>query len=574
MKKIVALFFVLSFSLFLSACGADEEQIEDQVYIPTVEIQEIQPGIQNEFTATGEVTANQSTSITSEVRADVQSIFVTSGESVRKGQTLLRLQSASISSHLNTAGSSLKNAQQSNKQTQTSVEQNIEASRIALKNSEKNLENILRETKTQEKQAKEGLKSSVLGNELSISSTQTNLINALRNIDAPVRASLDAMDEILGVTETRERSNDQFEYLLGAMSSSSKTEAEAALEISYSDFYQLDESEEDSIKILFTVEDALKKTLTMLKNSGTGADFPQNTLDKHISSITANLSTIQGIISSIRSAQNSVENSKQQTSDNTSQVQEQAQANYETVLAQIESRIQAAQRQVDSARISLEVAEESANLSQVTANSSLTVAKGNYTQASISQSKLLIRAPFSGRVIEIIPKIGEEVNPGNLLIRLENDSVLKITTFLSHSEIQKIQEGDTVKIGEKSNDTIQIISPSADPLSKKHRVEILHKNKYLSPGTFVKLLFSTNKNTDDDRIFVPLTSIHILATEIFVWTVKDTTKERTHAQKTLIIIGKIEGEFVEVLSGLSSGDFIVGQGGRILEEDNTEVHIK
>ena len=73
---------------------------------------------------------------------------------------------------------------------------------------------------------------------------------------------------------------------------------------------------------------------------------------------------------------------------------------------------------------------------------------------------------------------------------------------------------------------------------------------------------------DYDRIFVPLPSLHILQNEIFVWKV-----ENEQTVKNPVLIGEIEGDYVEILRGLSIEDEIIVEGGRLIEEEGVKVEI-
>jgi hypothetical protein len=132
-----------------------------------------------------------------------------------------------------------------------------------------------------------------------------------------------------------------------------------------------------------------------------------------------------------------------------------------------------------------------------------------------------------------------------------------------------VQVGDTVAIGKQSKDVISAIAPSADPTTKKYKVEILHVNPFLKSGEFVPLEFTGNTGqqaVDTQSIFIPITAVQLLTNETFVWTL-----DGDKVAKTNIVLGAIEGEVVEVLSGLIVGDIVVTEGGRIIEEEGTEV---
>ena len=67
------------FALFLNGCEKEEEVIQ-KTYLPEVVSMEIQPGLQQEFTVTGDVFAHQISRITSEIRGKVDSVLVKGGD--------------------------------------------------------------------------------------------------------------------------------------------------------------------------------------------------------------------------------------------------------------------------------------------------------------------------------------------------------------------------------------------------------------------------------------------------------------------------------------------------------------
>ncbi|MBU1445918.1 efflux RND transporter periplasmic adaptor subunit, partial [Patescibacteria group bacterium] len=280
-------------------------------------------------------------------------------------------------------------------------------------------------------------------------------------------------------------------------------------------------------------------------------------LNADINAVAGQLAAMQGVIASLESAKNALDTATQSVGD-TSQTLINAQAAYDSIVNQLKTAENNAKNGAESAFIALNNAKTGAEISILNSESSVDSIRGNYNQAQINQQKLTITAPFSGKVTQIEIEEGDEVNAGTLLVGIENSDTLKIVAYLAADEVGKINIGDSVKIGKESTDVIAAIAPSADPITKKYKVEILHNNPHLRPGQFVKLKFQVGEA--DGRIFMPITAINILADENFVWVIKD-----GNAIKTFVDIGQIEGEFVEIKEGIVEGEEVVVEGGRILE---------
>jgi len=557
--------------IFIIACStnSDSKNLEEKKYIPQVETAIVTHGLSREIATTGEVRAAKSVTLTNEARADVQNVFVRVGDSVRAGQLLVQLSSASVSSTRSTASAAYVNAQNSVTQTQLSAEKSIEAAQVALNTAEISLANTLAQNKTLLRQAEETLNAAKLSSGLSVSAAQTTLENAIRAAYPTAQNAISASDEIIGVSSINRNANDSYEYFLGALKSSSKSLAENMIKIALNQLSLPVNNFDSATALLQSSENAILKTLDVLNNSTTGTTFTQTTLDTEIATITSQLSAIRTVISTLNSAKSALE-SAEQNSNGTSQSIISAEANYSATLAQLDANEKSARQTVESAKAAFESAQKSADLSQTSVRASLNSAAGSLNQAQISQNKLRITAPFSGKITAVEIEPGDEVPAGATLITVEDASNLKIIAHLSTNEIRKIKIGDEVKIATKSSDKITAISPSADPITKKYEVEIYHQNPFLQSGEFVKLRFQIgDTHLTDERIFLPLTAINILASGNFVWVVED-----SKIVKRIVVLGDLEGEFVEILSGVEVDEEVIVKGGRIFAEDDEGVEIE
>ncbi|MFH1375882.1 MAG: efflux RND transporter periplasmic adaptor subunit [Patescibacteria group bacterium] len=548
----------------------DEAEGAEKVYIPKVRTELVQPGLSRELGSTGEVQAAKSATLTAEARSDVQSVLVKVGDEVRAGQVLVKLDSDSIASTRSTAGAAFTNAQNSLAQTKLSSEQSVESAEVALRTAEINLQNTLKQNIALRKQAEETLNAAKLSSGLSVSSAQTTLDNAIDDIYPTAQAAVSECDEILGVSPAYDLSNESFENQLGVLRSVTKSAAKTAIQNALNALNSAPADYDSALVLLEAAEEATLRTLDVLNYSSTGAALTQASLNSYISTINTQLGSVRTDISTLESAQAALE-SAQQSTDGGAQAVVSAQANHAATIAQLDANEETARRSVESAQAALETALKSAELSRTSAKASLDAVAGTLSQAQISQSKLTIRAPFSGKVTAIEVEAGDEIAAGGALVRIEDASQLKIVTHFSASEVRKIKVGDEVGIATQSKDVIAAISPSADPVTKKYEVEIYHQNPYLQPGEFVKLRFQIGENgtKGDDRIFLPITAINVFPHESFVWVVED-----NKVKKAVILIGDIEGEFVEIIDGLEPDQEVVVEGGRILEESDEGMEVE
>lgn len=151
------------------------------------------------------------------------------------------------------------------------------------------------------------------------------------------------------------------------------------------------------------------------------------------------------------------------------------------------------------------------------------------------QGKSVVRAPFSGVVDEVMVSIGELASPGIPLMRIVNNSDVKITASISENYLAKVYEGTNVELMFPSlNDTViksKITSRGnfIDPVNRTFRIRIdLEKNKLLLPNQLAKV--QVTDFSRKDAIVVPLGSV----------------LQDTHNNNYVYKLIKTKGEFFKV----------------------------
>ena len=193
-------------------------------------------------------------------------------------------------------------------------------------------------------------------------------------------------------------------------------------------------------------------------------------------------------------------------------------------------------------------------------------------------NKTIIKAPFSGIIDNVIVKKGEVVYPGrsNLML-LVNMQEMYVESKVPENYINSITKGKDVvieapmlNIALKSK--IRLVANYINPLNRTYRIEAeIPKNNYkIKPNLNVKL--KVNDYTSEDAILIMLNHINIDSNnDEYVY--KIINKDgKNYALKTIIETGKNNGNFIEVLKGLSENDEIVSEGARKIT-NNSEVKI-
>ena len=193
-------------------------------------------------------------------------------------------------------------------------------------------------------------------------------------------------------------------------------------------------------------------------------------------------------------------------------------------------------------------------------------------------NKTIIKAPFSGIIDNVIVKKGEVVYPGrsNLML-LVNMQEMYVESKVPENYINSITKGKDVvieapmlNIALKSK--IRLVANYINPLNRTYRIEAeVPKNNYkIKPNLNVKL--KVNDYTSEDAILIMLNHINIDSNnDEYVY--KIINKDgKNYALKTIIETGKNNGNFIEVLKGLTENDEIVSEGARKIT-NNSEVKI-
>jgi len=193
-------------------------------------------------------------------------------------------------------------------------------------------------------------------------------------------------------------------------------------------------------------------------------------------------------------------------------------------------------------------------------------------------SKTVIRAPFSGTVDNVIVKKGEVVYPGrsNLML-LVNMQEMYVESKVPENYINSITKGKDVVIEAPILDMIlkskiSLVANYINPLNRTYRIEaeIPDNNYKIKPNLNVKI--RVNDYTNENAILILLNHINIDSNnDEYVYKIikKD---GKNYASKTIIETGRNNGDFIEVLKGVSIGDEIVSDGARKIT-NNSEVKI-
>ncbi|MFQ1714638.1 efflux RND transporter periplasmic adaptor subunit [Aeromonas veronii] len=197
-----------------------------------------------------------------------------------------------------------------------------------------------------------------------------------------------------------------------------------------------------------------------------------------------------------------------------------------------------------------------------------------------------VRAPFSGVVGLRNVFLGQYLQPGTDIVRLEDTSVMRLRFTVPQTDISKIKLGQTIKINVDAYPQTQFdghitaIEPAINFQSGLIQVQadIPNNDGQLRSGMFARA--SIILPTVKDQIVIPQTAISFTLYGQNVYVLKEgeeTDKEGNkvkvlRAKQVVVKAGERRGNDVHVLSGIQAGDQIV-LSGQVRLSNDTKVHV-
>lgn len=190
-------------------------------------------------------------------------------------------------------------------------------------------------------------------------------------------------------------------------------------------------------------------------------------------------------------------------------------------------------------------------------------------QAQLAKTRLI--APFSGRVEQLITQNGQVVGPGVPILRLVNPSSLKVSALVPESHLANIKVGTKAIINfpalnKTLESKINLVGTSINPGNRTFKVEVpIPSNEdLLKPNLNVEL--QLNDYISESAIVLPESVIKEDAGGKYVFSVEKIQDGKGIAKKLYIEPGSESNGFVEILSGVTSGQIIITEGPNKLGE--------
>ena len=198
-------------------------------------------------------------------------------------------------------------------------------------------------------------------------------------------------------------------------------------------------------------------------------------------------------------------------------------------------------------------------------------AREDVSHATTRLSKAVIRSPFDGTVAERLVNAGDLVGEmQKVVFRLVDNRLLELTVNVPSTEMAALRLGQPVRFstdafpGREFVGKVAHINPSVSPGDRSVRViaEVPNVPEVLKGGLFVKGRIATGVR--QGVVQVPRTALlswNVAARKGEVFVVDNNV-----ARRRGVTTGAVQGDRVEVPSGLRSGETVVTRGGFLLSD--------
>lgn len=213
----------------------------------------------------------------------------------------------------------------------------------------------------------------------------------------------------------------------------------------------------------------------------------------------------------------------------------------------------------DLARLQKDIALKQLDIQEKTLNLNKEISRLQSVLAGINAEVMHPGAPFSGKIERIYVKIGQAVTPGTPLLLISGDGKeVNAIALISENIAKNVSktETSTLYFGKTSYDEHPFF------VSTEATDNQMFSIQYLVPGEFSKAVadgeyISINipigyPDTDRTIPYVPLDAIYQSQDQAYLFVI-----EKKKAVSRTVKLGQVFGRFVEIVSGLKSGDQVI-----------------
>ncbi|MFA5553341.1 MAG: efflux RND transporter periplasmic adaptor subunit, partial [Phycisphaerae bacterium] len=216
---------------------------------------------------------------------------------------------------------------------------------------------------------------------------------------------------------------------------------------------------------------------------------------------------------------------------------------------------------------STEQAKDKAVTAADLAAAQLKQAQAAFDMAKVTLDRAAIKSPIDGVVAQKYIDEGNMAGPSTPLVRIVQTDTLKVTGGVSERYLPTLVPGETpvrIKTDAYPQDdfegVVHKVAVTVDTVTRTAEVEIRVPNKEdkLKPGMFARMTIVVGRK---ECVVVPDSALIREVGQMYVVVVEDNIARRRGVK-----LGIWQGDFHEVLTGISIGDVVVTRGQTILRD--------
>ncbi|EDT74098.1 efflux RND transporter periplasmic adaptor subunit [Clostridium butyricum] len=192
------------------------------------------------------------------------------------------------------------------------------------------------------------------------------------------------------------------------------------------------------------------------------------------------------------------------------------------------------------------------------AKASVEAQKVNIDKLQNDLNNVVIKAPISGVISEKNVNVGQIINQGAVLAKINDISYVFATIQVPQEKINDIEVGKPAEVTLEDNNTVHngtldSIDLSGDSTLRVFncKIKMENSNKELLPGEYAKVNFSNTEN-NNRVITIPVSSLAGSEGDYYVF-----INDNGVASKVSVDIGDADENNVEITSGVKEGDEII-----------------
>lgn len=195
------------------------------------------------------------------------------------------------------------------------------------------------------------------------------------------------------------------------------------------------------------------------------------------------------------------------------------------------------------------------------------VAVAQLKDLQVRQSRMVIRAPVSGRIIERAVRPGDTSQVGTIMFRIARGDLVELSAELPEAQSEAVHVGDpavvTLASGRTVAGQVRLVAAQVDPQSGLLKVRIaLPVRADLRPGGFAQAVF---QSADAETATVPEAAIRYGTNGASIQVLD--ARNRVHSRS--IKTGRRGSGMVEINDGPPAGTRVVLGGGAFVLEGDT-----